>query len=328
MGRLCTIGDPRFTALDVRSVRYDHDGAGRSLWRSAMNGGPGMGYSAVDERDATPMAASAMGAVTNGEAIAARGRSHTVYSLVFLVRATVVAVSTFMCALAGILAHWPLAPAVLEQSKSMTGSVVGLVATLLSVVVGLLVSQSYGLFNTHQSDLATLGRSVARIRYLLSPFGPQADAAHVILRKQMRDLKARLWSDKLSSRRSVVYEQVHRDVHLMLVALEQLRAVDVERREAVAQAQELFGKFIETQMSMIRSLSNQVPDLLLNVVMGWACALFFAYGLLAGFNGVTLVMAAIGSVAIASAILLILEMSDPYSGLFRISSASIDPFIL
>ncbi len=38
-------------------------------------------------------------------------------------------------------------------------------------------------------------------------------------------------------------------------------------------------------------------------------------------NLLTLLMAALGSVAIASAIFLILEMSDPYTGLFRVSSA-------
>ena len=80
----------------------------------------------------------------------------------------------------------------------------------------------------------------------------------------------------------------------MLAALEQLRAADNERRASLAQAQELFGKFVETQTSMIRSLSNWAPSLLLNVVMGWACVLFFGYGLLAGFNPMTLFMAAVG----------------------------------
>jgi hypothetical protein len=137
-----------------------------------------------------------------------------------------------------------------------------------------------------------------------------------------------LWSDEGAGRgQNLVYDHVHQDVHAMLAALEQLRAADNERRESLAQAQELFGKFIETQMSMIRSLSNRVPNLLLNVVMGWACALFFGYGLLAGINAPTLFMAAIGSVVIASAIFLILEMSDPYCGLFRISSASFDQFL-
>ncbi len=250
------------------------------------------------------------------------------YSLVFVARAAIIALSTFMSALAGTLAQGQMTASTIAESKSMTGSVVGLVATLLSVVVGLLVSQSYGLFNSQQSDLATLGRLVARMNYLLSPFGPEADAARAVLRKQMLQVRARLWPDEgAGPRRDLVYDHVHQDVHAMLAALEQSRAADNERRESLAQAQELFGKFIETHTSMIRSLSSRVPNLLLNVVMGWACALFFGYGLLAGINAPTLFMAAVGSAAIASAIFLILEMSDPYSGLFRISSVSLDQFL-
>ena len=250
------------------------------------------------------------------------------YSLVFVARAAIIALSTFMSALAGMLAQGRMTASTIAESKSMTGSVVGLVATLSSVVVGLLVWQSYGLFNSQQSDLATLGRSAARMHYFLSPFGPEASAARAVLRKQMLQVRARLWPDEgAGPRRNLVYDHVHEDVHAMLAALEQLRAADDERRESLAQAQELFGKFIETQTSMIRSLSNRVPNLLVNVVMGWACALFFGYGLLAGINAPTLFMAAVGSVAIASAIFLILEMSDPYSGLFRISSVSLDQFL-
>ncbi|MGO9361530.1 MAG: hypothetical protein ACLP1D_28270 [Xanthobacteraceae bacterium] len=110
----------------------------------------------------------------------------------------------------------------------------------------------------------------------------------------------------------------------MLAALDELRPVNDEQRHALGQAREIFGKFIETQGSMIRSLASRVPNLLLNVVMGWACALFFGYGILAGANLLTLLMAALGSVAIASAIFLILEMSDPYTGLFRVSSAVLE----
>ena len=60
---------------------------------------------------------------------------------------------------------------------------------------------------------------------------------------------------------------------------------------------------------MIRSLADRVPVFLLIVVLGWSCVLFFGYGLLAGID----LLAA----AVASAILMILELSDPYSGLLR-----------
>jgi hypothetical protein len=64
--------------------------------------------------------------------------------------------------------------------------------------------------------------------------------------------------------------------------------------------------------------------MLMIVVVGWALLLFLAYGLSSTPNVVSGVMAALGSVAVASAFLLILELSQPYDGLFRISPAGID----
>lgn len=254
----------------------------------------------------------------------AASQEHAAYSPVFVARAATVAVSTFVSALFGIAVQRFLGPSYVADARIMTTSVVGLVATLLAVVVGLLVSTSYGLFNSQQSDLETIVRSVARMRFVLRHFGAEAETAGAVLRKQVLQLKGRLWPSDGSQERKITHEGVHVDVHEMLSALDELRPANDEQRHALGQAREIFGAFIETQGSMIRSLASRVPNLLLNVVLGWACALFFGYGILAGTNVLTLLMAAIGSVAIASAIFLILELSDPYTGLFRVSSAVLD----
>ena len=224
-------------------------------------------------KSAIATAAMAKDPATNVDRFAVQ--EHAAYSLVFVARAAIVAVSTLASALLGIAAQQFLGPSYVAEARSMTNSVVGLVATLLAVVVGLLVSTSYGLFNSQQTDLETIVRSVARMRFVLRHFGPEAEAASAILRKQILQLKARLWpSDGGGQARKITHEGVHVDVHEMLAALDELRPANDEQRHALGQAREIFGKFIETQGSMIRSLASRVPNLLLNVVMGWACALF------------------------------------------------------
>ncbi len=52
-----------------------------------------------------------------------------------------------------------------------------------------------------------------------------------------------------------------------------------------------------------------------------------SFGLLGAFNGFGVAIQALGSIAVASAIYLILEFSQPYSGLFRISPVGVDNLI-
>ena len=82
---------------------------------------------------------------------------HDAYSMVFVIRASIGALATFVFALTGILVQWLLTASYMAESRSMITSVVELVATLLSVVIGLLIWTSYGQFNTQQSDVETLG---------------------------------------------------------------------------------------------------------------------------------------------------------------------------
>jgi hypothetical protein len=53
----------------------------------------------------------------------------------------------------------------------------------------------------------------------------------------------------------------------------------------------------------------------------WSLLLFCGYGMVSPVNGTVVATLALGAIAVASAIFLILELSQPYSGLFRLSPA-------
>jgi hypothetical protein len=91
---------------------------------------------------------------------------------------------------------------------------------------------------------------------------------------------------------------------------------------------DLFGSIVDMQMTIVRSLVDRVPKMLLNIVLGWSCLLFFGYGLLSTFDAVTVVLAALGATAVASAVFLILELSDPYSGMLTMPHEAFDELIL
>ena len=100
-----------------------------------------------------------------------------------------------------------------------------------------------------------------------------------------------------------------------------------EERQALATAKQLSGSMIQTQLLMARQLASPVPEILLIVVLGWAMLLFASYGVLYVFGAVSVVAEALGSIAVASAVMLIFELSQPYDGNFRISQKGADQLI-
>ena len=250
--------------------------------------------------------------------------------MIFVYRAAIVAVATFLSALAGFGAHWVLPAAYIVESKGMVGSVVGLVASLLSLVLSLLIWTSHGLFTTQQSQLQTIVSSIIRLDFVLKAYGPEAERGRALLREHVKRIRARLWSN-LDERRliyhAVYHADVPEDVHRMIAFFVSLQPANDEQRQYLASAQDILGTIVETQVTIFRSLVDRVPFLLLVVVLGWSCVLFFGYGLLSDVDALTIVLAALGAICVASAVLLILELSDPYSGLFRMPHEGFDGLV-
>jgi hypothetical protein len=114
--------------------------------------------------------------------------------MIFVYRAAIVAVATFVSALAGFAAHWVLPAAYLVESKGMVGSVVGLVASLLSLVLSLLIWTSHGLCTSQETQLQTIGSSIIRLDLVLKAYGPEAERGRALLREHVKRIGARLWS--------------------------------------------------------------------------------------------------------------------------------------
>jgi len=78
---------------------------------------------------------------------------------------------------------------------------------------------------------------------------------------------------------------------------------------------------------MSLQLASPVSWPLLVVVVSWSLLLFCGFGVLSHINVTTVGALGLGAFAVASAVFLILELNQPYNGLFRIPSGSIDQAI-
>jgi hypothetical protein len=73
--------------------------------------------------------------------------------------------------------------------------------------------------------------------------------------------------------------------------------------------------------------ASPVPYSLLIVVVVWSSLLFCGFGVLSRTNPTTLAALALGAFAVASGIYLILDLSQPYSGLFRVPTSGLEQTI-
>jgi hypothetical protein len=241
-----------------------------------------------------------------------------------LTRSIAVAATTFGASVVGMALQWILPAQVLTESKGPVGAMVGLVTLLLALVLGLLVWTAFSVYTTQQAEAQSLGPVVIELDDLLEQYGPEAIRGRVGLREALGRSRKRFFGDLRHGPQAHTFEETRATMHWMNSYFDSLEPSTERQRKLLSSAQDLAKNFAQTQMLMTRQLSNPFPRFVLVVVVFWACALFFGNGLVATPNAVNVGAHLIGAIAISSAVFLILELSQPYSGVVRLSSAGLD----
>jgi hypothetical protein len=106
--------------------------------------------------------------------------------------------------------------------------------------------------------------------------------------------------------------------------LDTLQPTTEPQKRLLASARELTTSIGQTRLAMSLRMDSPVPWPLLAIVVSWSLLLFCGAGLLSQINATTLTSMAFGAFSVASAIFLILELSQPYTGLFHVSPAAFE----
>jgi hypothetical protein len=239
-------------------------------------------------------------------------------------KSIVVAALTFAASAFGMGLQYLLPAQVLAESRGTVGAMIGLVTLLLALVLGLLVYTAFAVFATQQTEAQSLGPLVIEVDLALTQYGPEAAPGRAGLRAALERSRLRFFGDLHHGPQPYTFEETRATLQGLNGFFDSLRPANDAQRQLLASARDLARKFTDTQMLMARQLANPFPPYVLLVVVCWAAALFLGNGLIAAPNAVTVGAHLAGAIAIGSAIFLILELSQPYTGFVRLSSAGLD----
>ena len=86
-------------------------------------------------------------------------------------------------------------------------------------------------------------------------------------------------------------------------------------------ALQIASEIMETRWFTLGSAGSSVPAPFLVIIVFWITFIFGCFGIFAPRNATVVAVLLICSLSIAGSIFLILEMSQPFSGVIKISSA-------
>jgi hypothetical protein len=210
--------------------------------------------------------------------------------------------------------------------RDMIGAVVGLLTLLSALVLGLLIWTAYGVYSGQNLAVQTLAAKVLQLDLALADYGPDATPMRVQVRQNLAKTIDQIWGANESDADFVAnnFAAAVQSLRNREAALAALHPSTDTQKQALAAAMSTVDSIGQARLQMSFALANPVSYPLILMVVGWATFLFCGYGLMSKGNAMSVAAGAIGAVAVSSAVYLILDLSDPYSGVFRASSAPLE----
>jgi hypothetical protein len=214
-----------------------------------------------------------------------------------------------------------------EDSSEAVKLVTGLIATLAALVLGLLIASAKNFYDTQNAEMQTLSAKIVNLDQVLVRYGPETVPARAALRAAVVAGHDRLWPAHGTPTASRNPGNEIRNAGFYAL-LQNLTPVTDPQRHLLAQATDIADAISETRLLIFEQVGNSIAWPFLFILVFWLVVMFLGFGLLSPPNPTVIAALAIGSLAVASATFLILEMDQPYIGLIRLPDTPLRDAIL
>src|ERR1700733_2706156 len=232
-------------------------------------------------------------------------------------------VAAFLSTLAGLAFRAYLADRLLlDHARDMIGGVMGLVITLVALVLGLLIWTAFGVFSTQKAELQVMAANALEFNQETREYGPEAAHARALMRVDLDYAHRQLWGDDQTKAAAIAASI--RNMDSLSVVLDHMEPATEAQKSLLADAKRNYTAIWQNRILMSLQGVDAVSWPVLYVVSAWTCIAFFLTGLNSKSSRATIAVAALGSFCVASAMFLILELSQPYTSSMRVSSDGID----
>lgn len=228
--------------------------------------------------------------------------------------AVVVAATAFGIALNRVLPDHHLS----KESKEIIHLGIGVIVTLTALVLGLLVASAKTSFDTKSDEIRHSSVKIIMVDRLLRQMGPPAAPARESLRQWVEHNASAIWAPDI---KAVSVEQGHIEWLNFHDQVRMIAAGDDAQKALQAKVTDAVDDLAETRWLLTEQETSSIQMPFLVVVALWLAIIFASFGLFAPRNWTVYAVIGLSALSLSTAVFLILELDQPFSGMLHISDA-------
>lgn len=191
---------------------------------------------------------------------------------------------------------------------------IGMLATLLALVLGLMITSAKRAFDEREADLVEISTSIVLLDHALDGFGPDAGPA----RGQLRAMVDGIMVVRAAPPAHMTTQNLRAITQLQKTILALSPASEAQHWYQ-ARAMQLTSAIAQDRVLSSEHGESSVPAVLIVIVGGWVVLIYLGLGAFLVSNRSVIVALSICALAFACSIYIILELDTPYSGVVSVS---------
>jgi hypothetical protein len=162
-----------------------------------------------------------------------------------------------------------------------------------------------------------LAANIILLDRLLAHYGPEARTARELMRRAIDPLVDRIWRESDPEAR---YETSAAGAAAG-AAMENLSPQTDLQRSLKTRAIQIVTELAQTRLQLFEASTSSIPTPFLMVLIFWLTMIFASFSLFSRLHTTLVAVLFVCALSAAGAIFLILDLSQPFTGLIQISSA-------
>lgn len=208
-----------------------------------------------------------------------------------------------------------------DDVKDVVRISTGLIGTIAALVLGLLIASAKSSYDARVTQFKQITTNVILLDLLLEQYGPDAQNLRTMLRIGVPMMVERITNEGRSGK-PAPFETIP-EAQRFVNAIQGLRPATEAQHALQTRIVDAAVQLAQSRLALFTQSHESIPAPFLTILIFWLAVIFASFGLFVRPVAIVVITFVVGALSVSGALFLILEMDQPFAGLFQISTGTL-----
>jgi hypothetical protein len=205
-----------------------------------------------------------------------------------------------------------------KESQDVVRLGVGLIATMAALVLGLLIASAKTTYDTQSTQVKQITANIILLDTMLEQYGVEAQPIRKGIREELPILVEKMWLEKREHKKE--HFETLAGPERIYAAIQKLSPKDDVQKPLQTRLVQIANDIAQTRMLLFVGAGESMPRPFLVILVFWLVIIFASFSLFSELNRTVMALLALFAFSASCGIFLILELSQPFTGIMTIPS--------